>query len=75
MNSRRAYKPVQTMSHSEGERAYERLQSEIQRKEGVECSVVVFPDRVSIRTATYADFLLAKRAIKGSVNLPICRDE
>jgi hypothetical protein len=62
-------------SHSEGTRAYEQFQQRILDKTGVACTVIVRPHNVTIRTATYADFVLAKAAIKGSVSVPILRDE
>ncbi|MEY2500603.1 MAG: hypothetical protein QOI07_937 [Verrucomicrobiota bacterium] len=58
-------------SHSGGVRLYERLQQQILDQTGIAATVIVRPHNVTIRTETYADFVLAKAAIKGGVSVPI----
>jgi len=53
---------------------FKQLQDLIWDKAGVECSIVVKPSVVSIRTKTYVDFVMAKAAIKGRVSQPIIHD-
>lgn len=63
------------ISHSMGEYEYERLQQTILDKCCVACTVIARPGNISIRTASLADFYLAKSAIKDMVNgRPIIRD-
>lgn len=60
----------QFADHSFGQQnQYEVLQAIIAREHpGIKCSVLVKPGIVSIRTADYGDYLLAKKAIKGRVS-------
>lgn len=53
---------------------YQALQDLIFEQAHVNCSVMVMEDRISIRAVNYADFLLAKAAIKGRTTLPIVFD-
>lgn len=67
--------PQSNFGRSCGEREYQRLQQLILDKTGVSCTVLVTPNYVSIRAATYADFVMAQAAIKGRVSLQIIRAE
>lgn len=51
-------------SHSTGGWEYSRLQELILFKTKVACTVLVTPGVISLRCANYADFVLAKGAIK-----------
>lgn len=58
------------MAHSK----YQYLQDIISEDAKVDCSVFVYADRISIRAKSYADFVLARKAIIGRVTLPIIFD-
>jgi hypothetical protein len=62
------------VNHGMGERKYQQLESLIFDKTGVICTILVKPGTVSIRARDYADYLLAKAAIKGQVSVSITRD-
>jgi hypothetical protein len=61
---------IQARDHHQ-HNAYEVLQDLIAMETKVRCTVRVEPGHVSIRTSTYADFLLAKAAIRGRTSQPI----
>lgn len=67
-NRRNARIPQGPISHSMGAQEYERLQQAILDKTGVACTVIARPGNISIRTASLADFYLAKSAIKDMAN-------
>lgn len=50
---------------------YEILQDAIYAATKIKCSVLVTPQHVSIRAASYQDFVLAKSAIRGRVVVDI----
>lgn len=53
---------------------YQSLQDQIREQTGVECTIVVTPNQISIR-ASYPDFIIAKNAIKERAKgIPIVRD-
>jgi hypothetical protein len=54
---------------------YERLQDKIRLETGVDCSILVKPHCVSIMAASYPDYVLARKCIKGSISKPIERAE
>jgi hypothetical protein len=58
-------------NHDRSTRARDVLQDAIFANSGVHCDVKVEPDRVTIRTKEYADFLLAKKAIKDRTTVEI----
>ena len=63
--------PQSNFGRSMGEREYQRLQEIILSEKGVACTVLVTPAYVSVKAASYGEFLLAKLAIKGRVTVPI----
>ena len=53
---------------------YEELQDLIRKEAGINCSIKVKPNCVSIRTKDYPDFVIAKSIIKGRVSKEVVRD-
>lgn len=56
------------------ENAYEFFHDMIEQKAKVECTVFVSADTISLRTKSYADYVMAKSAIQGSTGLKIVHD-
>lgn len=67
---RTQFKRIQGASHSSFN-PYEVLQDAIYAATKIKCSVLVTPQYVSIRAASYADFVLAKAAIRSRVVVDI----
>lgn len=65
---------IQVVNHHQFNR-YEVLQDMIARETKVICTVRVQPECVSIRCATYADFVMAKAVIRGRVSVPVVWSE
>lgn len=61
-------------NRTHGPRQYMALQDIIFDEAGVSCSVFVKPGIVSIRTKDYADYVLARAALKGRTSSQIIRD-
>lgn len=72
MSGRADFKGVHPryMAHSN----YQALQDLILENCKVDCSVMIMEDRISIRAMNYADFVLAKVALKHQTILPIVYD-
>jgi hypothetical protein len=56
-----------------GEDEYKIFQDMILSEKGVECSVVITAHTISIRTESYADYVLAKSVVKPRTGLEIVR--
>lgn len=67
--------PQGAFTRGTGDRMYQQLQQIILDETGVSCTVLVTPHYVSIRAKDYPDYVLARKAIKGRVSVPIVRDE
>lgn len=63
--------PQSNFGRSNGEREYQRLQQLILDKTGVSCTVLCTPNYVSIKAGNYAEFVMAKAAIRGRVSVEI----
>lgn len=63
---------IQVVNH-ERRNEYQRLEELVNREAGIRCTIKVLPDCVSVRTADYADFVLAKSVLSRQVEKPIVR--
>lgn len=58
----------------QGKQEYEQLENLIEDKSGVQCTVIVKPSCILLRTKDYADYVLARKEIRGRTSKNIQRD-
>lgn len=72
---RHNFKQVQgARNRAYGPLPYMMFQDIIFDETGVTCTVILKGGQISLRTKDYADYILAKKALKGRTSHPIMRD-
>lgn len=71
MSNRRNAKFIQGPSSRSTLNLYEKLEDAIMTECGVQATVKITDELVTIRTTNYRDFVLAMKAIRGRVSQPI----